>query len=449
MDIFAIGVYDDYNGYKMAIAIDTTFGRRYAKRLYQTGDYAVFRDMGSYSLDGGDVGYLSTNYAENHNMSLNRLECVVYGNESNISVSVRSSVSGHVINILSGSNNVEVFNIYIDEESSTINKKIYSKYLNSIISEITTTTGPMLFDVNLSFFCISGRRLYIHQGLTYRPITSGSVGCLVIDMDTCELIETKHAINIDVDAIVEEMWSTISSIEKEVFYSNSIRNAKNALENGGVGHSAYINDEMIVYAGGGGVVYSSTYGRVALFWYKFYRFNPVDWTLSVISTNYGESNVPAYYGLVQNTRNKQLCTYVQDYAFSANIDIYELSEYSIDGLINAEKVTTISPSDTVQLWRLDTNSYQTFTKGQIFEAIRAYGGHQRQTLPYSTRSSRFKTYTSGNFGYIQNNYDRWIICIKDETLQDFTGSFCFLASELYSRGTLDEHSYRPDPQLQT
>ena len=448
-DIFAIGVYDDYNGYKIVIAIDTTFGRRYAKRLYQTGDYAVLRDMGSYSLDGGDVGYLSTNYAENHNMSLNRLECVVYGNESNMSVSIRSSVSGHVINILSGSNNVEVFNISIDEESSTINKKIYSKYLNSIISETTTTTGPMLFDVNLSFFCISGRRLYIHQGLTYRSITQGSIGCLVIDMDTCELIETKHTINIDVDAIVEEMWSTISSIEKEVFFSNSIMNAKNTLLNGGVGHSAYINDEMIVNAGVGGVVYTSTYGRVALFWFKFYRFNPVDWTLSVISTNYGESNVPAYYGLVQNTRNKQLCTYVQDYAFSANIDIYELSEYSIDGLINAEKLATIDPTDTVQLWRLDTNSYQTFTKGQIFEAIRAYGGHQRQTLPYSTRSSRFKTYTSGNFGYIQNNYDRWIICIKDETLQDFTGSFCFLASELYSRGTLDEHSYRPDPQLQT
>lgn len=445
-DIFAIGVYDDYNGYKMAIAIDTTFGSRYAKRLYQTGDYVAFRDFGSISLDLGDVGYLTTNYDDSHSFSTNSIETVVYGSSSSVSVSRKTPIQAQFINIISGSNNVETFNISSGDEYLHITKKTYDKYLNNVISEIETTHEPIeIIGDNSFYYCFSGRKIYFHVAPTYY-VTPGYYGGYVIDMDTAEIVETLPMIGgIDIDEIAEEMWNTISPTEKEAFFNNSIDILKNNLRSSGVRGGAYINDEMIVMIGFTGASWSPSYGIIGTFWYKFYRYSAVKGTFSVISTNYGIPNIPPYYGVIQNTRNKKLCTYVESF-ITSDIDIYELSEYSIDGLIAAEKVGTINKADTVQLWRLDTNSYQTFTKGQIFEAIRAYGGRQRQTLPYSTISSRFKTYTSGNFGYIQNGYDRWIICITDETLQDFSESFCFLASELSSRGTLDEHNYRPGPQ---
>ena len=462
-DIFAFGLRSDYNGYKIIVAVDSSFGRRYAKRLYMTGTYGILSyDRGAYSVDTGDVGYLSLKPNNGSTNNDDRTEVAVYGNGTNINTYVRSASSllrGSVFKVIQGSNNFVSFSVttYVVTETAIINvnKKVYNKYTNELISEINTEYDTGLIPsispgISLSVVgvnCFKNNKLYLSQC----PNWESNVGIpydIVIDVETAtvESINQIPYLYSNFNAIRDECWDDLTTEEKNAIGSKYSLNI-------GVTQGPHIDDEMIWIIGTGFVIFTQS-GAIYCTWYKYYKYNIITRSLTLISKMH-DVPFPSYYGGLSNVRNDQLYSYVrQDNISGTYYDIYECTSHSIDGLISAEKINTIDNiARVVQIWRLDNNTYQDFYIGDLVNAL-GINFYQIQALPYSTRSSRFKHQVSGIYCYIDTNKsggtytDKWIICITDPSLQDFSTSFCFLASSLYWNYELDESWYRPDPQLQ-
>ena len=483
-DIFALAERTDGNYYKYILAIDSTYGSRYARRVQIITGYNYTRlSRASIGLPQGAPGAATTDSVYDNMASSNTSYeyCLYSSGAGSEPYASRYSTSGSsllsqgfgFLNQQGNLNTVLVSHPYNEPETLIITKRSFNR--SSMTENVTNTTYPGYF-VNLSDYVgyiFENNSLLMRRypliSTWRRPVdVQNQKHGAKINLSDLSVEELYDPYVINLDSIIESVWESMSEAQQRIYgriynFEEDWRSTVN-LQTG---------NEVLMYIGTGLMSSSSQEEDCQEFWYyDLYKFNfksgVLTYLASTSANNPGSASLRAIaqnvFSWMRDPRNGK--RYFASYTYAKTQDergywtwkadklrIFEAADESIDSILSATVVNEISAdslaSTTVNIWRLDTNTYQEFTMGELLSI------EYIKTVGYTKSSGLFKGGKDiyGLYGYKNTNayssslyLDKWVIFLSDPTLRDLTGSFCFLLTSFRNKTYIDEHDYRPNPE---